>query len=52
MKKLILTDEDMHNLYDLCYMVDYGTIKLNKMDKWLGDFQDRLEPLVCEELSK
>ena len=53
MKPIKLTKEDMHNLYDLCMMVDnktFDTFVLNKMDKWFLDFKNRLEVEVIPEL--
>ena len=48
-KNLTLTAEDLHNLYDLFYMItwqDYEKVfKPNKMDKWFKNFFDRIEKI-------
>jgi len=54
-KKFKLTPRDLGNLYDLFYMIDdntFGTIKLNKMDKWFRKFHERIERIVIPELYK
>ena len=51
--KFKLTPEDLHNLYDLFYIVnwmDYNDLKLNKMDKWFEGFFTRVEEVVIPEL--
>lgn len=57
MKKLKITEQDMHNLYDLFYMINpdeelEDTLKLNKMWKWFNDFFDRLEEVVVPEIKE
>lgn len=52
-KKFKLTSEDLSNLYDFCYMLDYDThqtFKLNKMGKWFKEFFRRIEKIVIPEL--
>jgi len=52
-KSFKLTGRDLHYLHDILYMVnwqDYGTIKLNKMDKWFEKFFDRVEEFCIPEL--
>ena len=52
-KKFVLTPDDLHNLTDLFYMIGgdtYETIKLNKMDKWLHEFHERIEKITIPEL--
>ena len=54
-EKIKLTEKDLHNLYDLMYMLDgvtYDTMKLNKMEKWFKDFFKRVERIVVPELYK
>jgi hypothetical protein len=49
----VLTPEDLSNLYDLSYMVNWqdynGVLKPNKMDKWFRKFFDRLEEVCLAE---
>lgn len=50
--KFRLSVDDLHNLYDLMYMIDWRTmetLKLNKMDKWFKRFFDRVEEICLEE---
>lgn len=52
-KEIILTPEDLHNLYDMMYMVDDNmmeTLKLNCIDKWFMKFQNKIERIVIPEL--
>lgn len=52
-KEFDLTAEDLSNLYDIFYMVnwqDMETMKLNKMDKWFKKFFERVEKIVIPEL--
>jgi len=54
-KKFKMNWEDLDNLYDIFYMInwqDYKNIKLNKMDKWFNSFFVRLEKIICPELYK
>ncbi len=54
-KNFKLTPEDLGNLYDLTYVVnwqDYETIKLNKMGKWFKKFFGKIEEIVLPELSQ
>lgn len=47
--------EDLHNLYDLFYMInwlDYKTLEINNMKKWFEGFFDRLESICLKELEK
>jgi len=51
-KEFKLTVRDLHNLYDLFYMItwqDYKTLKLNKMNKWFEDLFTRLEDICLDE---
>lgn len=51
-KNFKLTAEDLGNLYDLFSMVEtefMSTFKLNKIDKWFGEFFDRLDKIVISE---
>jgi len=51
-KKFKLKSEDAHNLYDLYWMTGrdtFGTLKLNKMDKWFYNFTKRIEKIVQGE---
>lgn len=53
--KFRLTGLDLHNLYDLTYMInwqDYKTLELNKMDKWFRDFFGKIEDIVLPELAE
>lgn len=57
MKNLKLTEQDLHNLYDLYYMMTpdkelEDTLKLNKMWEWFNDFFDRLEDVVVPEINE
>ena len=48
-EKFVLTPEDLSNLYDFFWMVnwhDYETLKLNKMGKWFKKFFDRIQKIV------
>jgi hypothetical protein len=56
-EKFKLTAEDLSNLFDLFFMVDTPseidmdfrkTLKMNNMDKWFYDFQDRIEEAVLD----
>ncbi len=52
-EKIVLTPEDLHNLYDMMYMVDNDmmeTLKLNNMNKWFMKFQNKIERIVIPEL--
>ena len=54
-KKFKMNWEDLDNLYDIFYMInwqDYKNIKLNKMDKWFNSFFIKLEKAVVPELYK
>lgn len=54
-KNIVLTPEDLHNLYDLIYMMGddvFKTLKLNKMDKWVLKFREKIERIVLPELYK
>lgn len=47
-----LTPEDLHNLFDLFYIVnwqDYKTIELNRMDKWFKEFYDKIEEIILAD---
>lgn len=47
-----LTNEDLHNLTDLIYMIDdklFDTIKLNGMEDWLIQFQNRVEQITLKD---
>jgi hypothetical protein len=52
-KSFVLTTEDLHNLYDLSYMItwqDYERVfKPNKMHNWFKSFFDRLEEICLAE---
>lgn len=59
-KDFKLSVTDMHNLYDLFYMIttpeELGinlmeTLKLNKMDKWFNNFFNRLDDICLRELN-
>lgn len=53
MDKIKLTEQDIHNLYDILYMVnwqDYKTFQLNRMDQWFDKFFLKLEMVVVPEL--
>ena len=55
MKEFKLTEEDMHNLYDLMHMIvpEYDeTFKLNNMYNWFYEFFNRMEKVVVPELSE
>lgn len=53
-----LSVTDIHNLYDLFYMISPGgiqmdlqeTLKLNKMDKWFYNLFERLDDICLNEL--
>ncbi len=52
-KEIILTSEDLHNLYDMMYMIDddmMETLKLNNMEKWFMKFHKKIEKIVIPEL--
>lgn len=54
-KKFKLKPIDLHNLYDLFWMVNSSgsdvadTLKLNKMDKWFHNFTARVERVLFDE---
>lgn len=52
-KYLILSPEDLHNLYDLTYMItwqDYERVfKPNKMHNWFKNLFDKIEECVLAE---
>lgn len=55
MKRIELTEKEMHCLYDLQYMISdetWDTLKLNKMDKVITKFFNRLEKEVVPELTE
>lgn len=47
--KFDLTAEDLHNLYDLMYITDFGDVK-NNFEDWFYDFFDKIEEIVVPEL--
>ena len=51
-KQFRLDDQDLHNLFDLFFMIDYGTLRANKMDKWAGNFFDKLEEIILWDVNK
>lgn len=51
-EKFKLSFHDIHNLYDLFYMInwqDYNNLKLNKMDKWFKRLFEKLEEICLDE---
>lgn len=53
--KFKFTVDDIHNIYDLTYMIDWRTmdmLKLNKLDKWFRKFVDRIENIALYEIDK
>ena len=51
-QKFKLDGRDLNNIFDIFYMVDFGTLKLNGMEKWASKFLDRLEPIIIEKSKK
>lgn len=52
-EKFKLSVDDIHNLLDLSFMIDwrtYETLKLNKMDKWFKGFFERIENIALNDL--
>lgn len=54
LKKFKLKPIDMHNLYDLFWIVTSDsdvadTLKLNKIDKWFYNFTARVERILFKE---
>lgn len=52
-KNFKLSGRDLHNLYDMFYMVnwqDYDTLKLNGLSKWFKQFFGKIEEIVLPEL--
>ena len=57
-KDFKVSARDLHNLFDLFFMVDspahfpmdfQETLKLNKMDKWFNKFHNRVEEVCLKE---
>lgn len=54
-EKFRLSVDDIHNLLDLSFMIDwrtYETLKLNKMDKWFKQFFGRIEEIALNDLNE
>jgi len=45
-----LTGDDLAHLYDIFYMIDFGTLRINKMSDWAESFMNKLEPIVIQEI--
>lgn len=45
-KKFKITAEDLHNLFDMFYMIDYGTLRANNMLDWANNFSGKLDKII------
>lgn len=59
MNRFNITEKDLHNLFDLFYIIttpkEFGmdlkkTLKLNKMDRWFNEFFTKLDKYCLPEL--